>query len=40
MSRFDFTDAWEAFDRLKPLLDRRFADWKAPAPVGWRRFFR
>jgi hypothetical protein len=22
-------DSWENFDRLKPLLDRRFAEWKA-----------
>ena len=32
-------DSWESFDRLKPLLDKRFADWKSPEPRGWRRFF-
>lgn len=32
-------DNWESFERLKPLLDKRFADWKSPAPRGWRRFF-
>jgi len=32
-------DSWESFERLKPLLDKRFADWKSPKPRGWRRFF-
>jgi len=26
-------DSWENFDRLKPILDRRFADWKAKGPA-------
>jgi hypothetical protein len=33
-------DSWESFDRLKPVLDARYADWKSPKPRGWRRFFR
>jgi hypothetical protein len=32
-------DSWESFERLKPLLDKRYADWKSPKPRGWRRFF-
>ena len=32
-------DTWESFERLKPILDRRFDDWKSPKPKGWRKFF-
>ena len=27
-------DSWENFDRLKPLLDRRYAEWKAERDRG------
>jgi hypothetical protein len=33
-------DDWKSYDRLKPLLDKRFADWKSPKPRGWRRIFK
>jgi hypothetical protein len=33
-------DTWESFERLKPILDRRFDEWKSPKPKGWRRFFK
>jgi hypothetical protein len=36
---YSVPDTWESFERLKPVLDRRFAEWKSPKPTGWRRFF-
>jgi hypothetical protein len=32
-------DDWQSYERLKPRLDKRFADWKSPRSPGWRRFF-
>ena len=31
-------DSWESFERLRPLLDKRYAEWKSPGSPGWRRF--
>jgi hypothetical protein len=28
-------DTWESFDLLKPVLDRRFAEWKTPKKKWW-----
>jgi hypothetical protein len=25
------SDTWETFDKLRPVLDRRYAEWKSPA---------
>lgn len=34
------SDSWPSFDRLKPVLDKRFAEWKSPRPRGWRQWFK
>jgi len=28
-------DTWESFDRLKPVLDRRYSEWKTPPKKSW-----
>ena len=33
-------DTWSSFDRLKPVLDKRLAEWKSPKPTGWRKWIR
>ncbi len=32
-------DTWESFDRLKPILDKRLAEWRSPKPAGWKKWF-
>ena len=36
---YSVPDTWASFDRLTPVLDRRFAEWQSPKPKGWRRLF-
>ena len=33
-------DTWLSFDRLKPVIDRRYGEWKNPKRDGWRSWFR
>lgn len=40
-SLYHVEDSWRNFDRIAPVIDRRYAEWKRPpAPRPWWRFWR
>lgn len=36
---YQVPDSWDTFDRLRPIIEKRWLHWLSPPKPGWRKWF-